>query len=127
MVDVSVHPCCRVHMACTHLSYHACSSWLQHAHGVSLRLARVCAHNADDSMHVRSYVGLKAPGTQVTSSPRGHVVVVEFGVVAVVRAFLVVEAAAAGSGELLVVVAGAAAGVELLVAVAGAAAGVGSR
>ena len=123
MVDVSVHPCCRVHMACTHLSYHACSSWLQHAHGVSLRLARVCAHNADDSMHVRSYVGLKAPGTQVTSSPRGHVVVVE---VAVVREFLVVEAAAAGSGELLVVVAGAA-GVELLVAVAGRAAGVGSR
>ena len=118
MVDVSVHPCCRVHMACTHLSYHACSSWLQHAHGVSLRLARVCAHNADDSMHVRSYVGLKAPGTQVTSSPRGHVVVVE---VAVVREGVVVEAAAAGSGELLVVVAGAA-GVELLVAVAGASA-----
>ena len=77
-------------------------------------------------MHVRSYVSLKAPGTQVTSSPRGHVVVVEFGVVAVVREFLVVEAAAAGSGELLVVVAGAA-GVELLVAVAGRAAGVGSR
>ena len=48
------------------------------------------------------------------------------GVVAVVRAFLVVVAAAAGSGELLVVVAGAA-GVELLVAVAGRAAGVGSR
>ena len=69
-------------------------------------------------MHVRSYVGLKAPGTQVTSSPRGHVVVVE---VAVVREFLVVEGAAAGSGELLVVVAGAA-GVELLVAVAGASA-----
>ena len=116
-------------MACTHLSYHACSSWLQHAHGVSLRLARVCSHHADDSTHVRSYVGLKAPGTQVTSSPRGHVVVAEVGVgvVAVVRAFLVVVAAAAGSGELLVVVAGAAAGVELLVAVAGAAAGVGSR
>ena len=49
------------------------------------------------------------------------------GVVAVVRAFLVVVAGAAGSGELLVAVAGAAAGVELLVAVAGAAAGVGSR
>ena len=72
-------------------------------------------------MHVRSYVGLKAPGTQVTSSPRGHVVVV--GVVAVVRAFLVVVAGAAGSGELLIAVAGAAAGVELLVAVAGRAAG----
>ena len=89
-----------------------------------LRLARVCSHHADDSTHVRSYVGLKAPGTQVTSSPRGHVVVVE---VAVVREGEVVEAAAAGSGELLVVVAGAAAGVELLVAVARRAAGVGSR
>ena len=67
-------------------------------------------------MHVRSYVGLKAPGTQVTSplSPRGHVVVV--GVVAVVRAFLVVVAGAAGSGELLVAVAGAAAGVDPSVA-----------
>ena len=53
-------------------------------------------------------------------SPRGHVVVV--GVVAVVRAFLVVVAGAAGSGELLVAVAGAAAGVELLV-VAGASRG----
>ena len=42
-------------------------------------------------------------------SPRGHVVVV--GVVVVVRAFLVVVAGAAGSGELLVAVAGAAAGV----------------
>ena len=67
----------------------------------------------------------RPPAASRPLSPRGHVVVV--GVVAVVRAFLVVVAGAAGSGELLVVVAGAAAGVELLVAVAGAAAGVGSR
>ena len=62
----------------------------------------------------------RPPVTQVTSSPRGHVVVVvEAGAAGV--ELLVVEAAAAGSGELLVVVAGAA-GVELLVAVAGASA-----
>ena len=83
----------------------------QHAHGVSLRLAR---------MFPLLFFVASRP-----FSPRGHVVVV--GVVAVVRAFLVVVAGAAGSGELLVAVAGAAAGVELLVAVAGAAAGVGSR
>ena len=82
-------------MACTHLSYHACSSWLQHAHGVSLRLAR---------MFPLLFFVASRP-----LSPRGHVVVV--GVVVVVRAFLVVVAGAAGSGELLVAVAGAAAGV----------------